>query len=981
MTGLCLMCSSALFGYAQNTPVDVVVTVLDKASQEGLPYATVVLKRGADKAIVVSTNNLGVGMLRSVPEGDYTLTVSYIGLDTHTQVVRVTPQPDGKALAITVSLQNISVNLSEVVVTATESKGLTSSSVIHKQAMIHLQPSSIMDIMALVPGNSTSDPAMGRMNLFTLREAGGGSSRTSEYGTSYLGTQFMVDGIPISGDADLQGMMDGAVNSNNPKNIIGVGIDLRKLSTDDIESVEVVRGIPSVEYGDLTTGMVKIQRKRGSNDLETRVKADVTSKLFYVGKGFQLPRDWGVNVSGDFLQSFTKPTDTYTTFNRASVSVRAYKRLITDNYIFSCSISADYRGTMDNMKTDPDKEANSTDYYKSDKNGITMSNFLEMRFKESFLQSVSLTTSFSYDKDLVTQQRSIFARGLSSKFDEFESPMQTGESVMTWLPAQYTAVGKVDGKPLNIYMKLMGTAVQHKGHILNTIKMGADWRYNKNLGKGYISDLHNPLFLGSSRRSMAFDEIPGMHQTAFFLEDIFQADMGRNRLEFSAGVRGMTMFNLKNIHSDAYTHYSGDPSDAHLYHYGDTEASFDMSGMFYFDPRVNLRWTFPTAKIFGKDFSAALSGGVGRATKMPAMTHIYQDLVWMTQAQLMFTPVNSDANLIYSLTRTADPTNYAIKPASNLKYEVSADLEFADNRLSVTGFVEDMKNGFRSQRLYIAFPYNYYISESYRYNDPSLPPAGSLTTPPSLDAFYHTKDTVFYSISNWLNASRTYKKGIEFVFSSKRIESIHTRLTITGAWLYTRYAPSEPMNDRTSTQLNHQLLTPGYTSPYVNVPRYSRYYGIYENNQGRKYESLNTNFIIDTDIPVLKMGFSLTFECEWYNTDQSTYGDSQPTWYVDYQGNVHPFMENYTTATGIEKSWLDLLDRRYTDASYLVGHMPFEGFLNFKATKRFWGDRMTLAIFVNRLAAYLSDYTLNGTKITRAYTSTPYFGMELNCKF
>ena len=50
-----------------------------------------------------------------------------------------------------------------------------------------------------------------------------------------------------------------------------------------------MRGIPSVEYGDLTSGMVKVNRKRGGTDLNARFKADMSSKLLYVGKGME----WG----------------------------------------------------------------------------------------------------------------------------------------------------------------------------------------------------------------------------------------------------------------------------------------------------------------------------------------------------------------------------------------------------------------------------------------------------------------------------------------------------------------------------------------------------------------------------------------------------------------------------------------------------------------------------------------------------------------
>ena len=46
-----------------------------------------------------------------------------------------------------------------------------------------------------------------------------------------------------------------ATYSNYGSTFVNSGVDMRSVSTDDIESVEVVRGIPSVEYGDLTSGM------------------------------------------------------------------------------------------------------------------------------------------------------------------------------------------------------------------------------------------------------------------------------------------------------------------------------------------------------------------------------------------------------------------------------------------------------------------------------------------------------------------------------------------------------------------------------------------------------------------------------------------------------------------------------------------------------------------------------------------------------
>ena len=41
------------------------------------------------------------------------------------------------------------------------------------------------------------------------------------------------------------------------------GVDTRNITVADIESVEVITGVPSAEYGDLNSGMVKIHTRKG----------------------------------------------------------------------------------------------------------------------------------------------------------------------------------------------------------------------------------------------------------------------------------------------------------------------------------------------------------------------------------------------------------------------------------------------------------------------------------------------------------------------------------------------------------------------------------------------------------------------------------------------------------------------------------------------------------------------------------------------
>ena len=50
--------------------------------------------------------------------------------------------------------------------------------------------------------------------------------------------------------------------------------------------------------------------------------------------------------------------------------------------------------------------------------------------------------------------------------------------------------------------------------------------------------------------------------------------------------------------------------------------------------------------------------------------------------------------------------------------------------------------------------------------------------------------------------------------------------------------------------------------------------------------------------------------------------------------------------------------------------------INLKVTKKFYRDKIGVALFVNRLLSVSPDYTLNGSYIRR--NVTPYFGMEIN---
>ena len=68
--------------------------------------------------------------------------------------------------------------------------------------------------------------------------------------TSAFGASVVLDGMPMSNNATLS---QGGFSATQ-----FVGTDLRQVSADNIDRVEVVSGIPSAEYGDLTSGLVVV---------------------------------------------------------------------------------------------------------------------------------------------------------------------------------------------------------------------------------------------------------------------------------------------------------------------------------------------------------------------------------------------------------------------------------------------------------------------------------------------------------------------------------------------------------------------------------------------------------------------------------------------------------------------------------------------------------------------------------------------------
>lgn len=898
-------------------------TVKDAATGEAVEFAIVELTPGQRTVVTDVQGHYRVNL----EAGTYTLKVSFIGYKTITQQITI-----NQNRTIDFALEEESQLLDEVVVTAKEQTGLTSSSRIDRDAMAHLQPTSFSDLLELLPGNISHTPDMGSVNTIQLRETGnltasGAQSNNENYAISSLGTLFVVDGAPINGDANMQNVPGSSGDMSTPegkRDMTNRGVDMRTISTDNIESVEIVRGIPSVEYGNLTSGMVNIKRVRRATPLTARFKADEYSKLVSVGKGFNLGKsDHIMNVDGSYLDSKVDPRNNLENYKRITLSGRLNMRFNSNTLETSWITGVDYTGSFDNSKTDPDLSALKINEYKSSYNRLNYTSDLTFNLtKLTWIKRINLNTSASYQADRLERHKQVAPQRASVAPTSMEEGVHDGQYLLNDYIAHYVS----DGKPVNLFVKLKAEGNLDYKSMTNAYKVGGEWTLSKNYGDGQIYDISQPLSASWVTRPRAYKDIPALKVLSFYVEDNMHVPVGNHKAQLQAGVRSIQLVGLN--------------------------SRYDLSGKVYFDPRINAKWEFPAIKIGNRSLKISLAGGYGITTKMPTVSHLFPQVHYNDFIQLNYYDVLNPVEHSHVSVRTYidDVTNYHLRPAINHKWEVRLSAEIGNNRLSITYFKEKMNSGFRNM--------SYYRPYGYRKYDANGIQAEYVTGPPLLDTIPFTDVQVLNGYSMVSNGSRLDKEGIEFTINTARWRKLATALTITGAWFRSTYTNSMMLYDPVSDVVDGE-------------PVHNRYIGYYNYNEGRVNNRFNTNFMFDTQITRWGLVFTTTVQCMWWVSTRKLWQNGVPESYLDVtDGQLHPYTESHKS-----DPVLQFLTRTYNDNLYNTITTPIALYVNLKATKQV-GKHLKIAVFANRLIDYLPDYKSNGLMVRR--TSDPYFGMELN---
>ena len=897
--------------------------VVDKTDRTPLEFVNIYLPQSKMWA---TTDEDGRFQIKNVRAGEHKVQVSYLGYATKVLSVKLTRD----ILDLSIALQEKTNRLKEVVITATESGGIVASSQIGRSAMSHLQPSSFADLLELLPGGMTKDPDMGTANTITLRETGAIKADGTkgnvgdDYAITSLGTQFVVDGIPMNTDANLQSSPVGG-GFEGSRTTVNKGVDMRTISTDDIEKVEIVRGIPSAEYGNLTSGVVNIEKIRRRTPMNARFKADGYSKLFSVGKGVALGSDGRHIVNGDlgFLDAKPDPRNNLINYKRINTSLRYTLSMSLPISQLKYSSSIDYSGSFDDAREDPQLNYGAIDVYKSSYNRIAFSNNVSWHFPYvNGLKEIAANSSVNSQFDRMEREKLVAPQRYMIVPNSYEA----GEHDATLLFKEYIAEYLSEGKPFNAFVKLKTTFNFNTAATKHDVKLGGEWSYTKNFGRGQVYDMTRPLAGSWNSRPRAYKDIPALENLSFFGEEMFTASIGQHSLKIMGGLRTLFLVGL--------------------------DKKYDMSGKVYVDPRVNALWRLPLFNIGEQRSSIAFGGGWGKTTKMPTLDYLYPDLFYHDIVQLGYYDVNKPEEYSRFNVRSyiSDRTNYDLRPARNTKWEVRTDISIGGNRLSVNYFKEKMNSGFRYM--------SYYAPYAYKKYDASGINGAELQGPPALEQLPYQEKTVLDGYSKAANGSKLKKEGVEFQFRSQRIKPLYTTVNVNGAWFRSTYTNSQRMMRTVSEAVNGEALS-------------DKYVGIYDWNDGNVYNQFNTNILLDTQVPQWGLIFSTSLQFMWFTSRQTLEKNGTPEAYLSAEdGLEHPYTE-----VAAEDLYLKHLIIPFNAAQFEKYTVPMSLYVNLKVTKTI-GKYLKLAFFANKLIDHTPDFKSNGLIVRR--NVKPYFGMELN---
>lgn len=959
--------------------------VIDADTEKPVEFASLLLVENGQWAV---TDEQGRFAIKNVSKGKVTLTVQCLGYQKRTLPMSLTRDvPDMR-----IRLKQENLKLEGVTVVARRKQDeATTSYTIDRQTLDQQQVLNISDLQTLLPGGKTVNPTLMSDNRIALR------SYSQEKGNASFGTAVEIDGVRLDNNA-----MSGET----------MGASTRTLSASNIESVEIVTGIPSVEYGDLSNGVVKVNTRRGKSPFIVEGKLNQHTRQIAVNKGFQLGRHQGVlNASMEHARSFANAASPHTAYQRNVMSLHYMNTFFreTTPLTFGAGLTANIGGY--NSESDPDEELDN--YAKSRDNALRGNIDLQWLLNRPWITNISFNGSFSYSdrkSENYTHTSSASTQPYIHTTEEgyrVASPAGTTTGDIILSPTGYWYVKSFnDSKPLSWSLKLKADWNRRFGKLNNRLMLGTQYTGSRNEGRGtYYDSLH----LAPTWREYRYDELPTMHNLAFYVEDkLIVPTTKLSSFEVTLGLRDdITMIN-----------------------------GSDYGTVSSLSPRSNARYVFWRNR--NKRFVSGLEAhaGWGKSVKLPSFQVLYPSPAYSDL--LAFASTSTTDNTSYYAYHTM-PTKAQYNPDLQWQYtqqtDVGLEMRMHGTKVSVSAFHHRTYNAYMAKKSYTPFTYRY-TGQTAVQSSP-IPAAqrqftidqqtGTVTVSdatgvvPSHELAYTDKRT--YTINQrYDNGTPMDRYGLEWMIDFAPIKALYTSLRIDGNYYYYKGLDNVLFADVPAGVSN--VTSSGQPYQYIGYYRGSNTTGAGNNatatvTNGFLSKQLNLNTTLTTHVPRIRMIVALRLECSLYNYRRSLceYEDGLRGYMVEtgsdlvgqpYDGttdkHVVVYPEYYSTWDApdvripfAEKFlWAKDNDATlYNDLSQLVVHSNYAYTLNPNKLSAYYsanvsvtkeiGDHLSLSFYANNFwntmrRVHSTQTDLETSLFGSSYVPSYYYGLSLRLK-
>lgn len=904
ISGLC----SALFAQTDKATVEGVVRDSDG---KPLSFATMFI---AELGTGVSTDLEGKFRFTGTKGTEYTLNVSYLNhVDKEVKVKAGSPEP------LVIVLEEQSYELAEVVVMADYKKNQGSTAVINQQALEHIQPTSVADVLSLIPGGLFRESSATGFNRISLRQSG------SDDNTS-LGMAVVMDGIPQDNDGFRASIPGLSTDEYSDRLGMNRGIDLKTLSTDHIRKIEIVKGISSAKLGNLSSGVIQTTSKIGITPAQLRMKVDPLTKLIYLGKGFRISPKMGYLHTGiDYTSVYDDRRDPMSKYSRLTGQVTYNNSVdVGDKTLFLFfKLSEVY--TLNQAKEDElTQDYNESFRNKYSRTGASFK--AQMYDLGKIVDNVEFIASADYTYDLIDRNR------LVQTGTPLPSPLATeeGESEGIYLPSTYYSPFQIENKPLSLLTQLNAESLFETRSFRHKVIYGLSWKRTKNYGEGVMVDMTRPPYPGNNEyvRPVPNRSIPALSVGAAYAEEQLKHSNRWFDFELNAGVRFTQMFNL--------------------------DTKYTELRKLQVEPRINAALSFNIDLAGGKSLRNMFRFGFGQENKLPTLDYIYPDRVYKDMIVLnAYTKQDDPFNHLITYTKIYDVTNNSLRPNRNTKYEAGWDVEYEGYSLSLTFFKEHSDRGFESVAEYSPVRYT-------RYVDPidGQPIVGRR---PEKEDYVADPYATFVDMDIVRNSMKVEKKGLEYLLRFPKIIPLSTTVEINGAYYDTRYSSGAPLQ---------------YHPAFRDDDRPQPYVGIYRRQDITRQRIFNTNLWFNTNIPRYKMIFTTFFQFIWLNEEMRINGDEYPSAYFDTDGRMHTVDDRILQSI---KDGHTVWRHYHIYKEDFSETLPVSLTVNFKVTKEF--SRMICAsFFVNNILDINPLYKNRYNQNVRVWQKS-FFGAEMTFSF